>query len=238
MIRLAIETSTMTQSVAVERDGRVVAQRSVTRRSGHATSLLLSVEGCLADAEVSKDEIQEILCGLGPGSFTGVRVGVAAAVGLGRGLGVRVGGLSSFDALLALAPPDSLAAIALDARKSEVYAGIWEAFPRGTTLDIPAHVSPSTFFERIATHASRERIVLLGDAPSAYAEAFEPYADRIRWMPAAHTPDAAFLFRAAAYRTVPYNDVQALEPLYIRPSDAELNPRYAPTVNDEPVATK
>ena len=234
MTRLAIETSTMTHSVAVERDGRVVAHRAVTRRAGHATTLLQSIEGCLEDAQTTKDELQAVLCGLGPGPFTGVRVGLAAAIGLGAGLGIPVGGVLSFYALLATAPAQASVAIALDARKNEVYAGGWTALPDGRELIAPHTSSPDAFFRAVAAMRETEPILLLGDGPSAYPDAFAPYGDQIAWAPALQTPEARHLFAAANHGLVSWKQDGILEPLYIRPSDAELNPRYAQPKADAP----
>lgn len=228
MIRLAIDTATMTQSVALERDGAVVAHRSVTRRTGHSTSLLRSLEGVLEDAEVGVSDVDVVLCGLGPGSFTGVRVGLSLALGLCAGTGARLGGVSSFYALVPLVPPQTLCAVALDARKGEVYAGVWEAAPSWTARIEPQTFDPTTFFETLDEHPERERIVLIGDGARAYAQAFSPFEGRIRVIEALHTPHAAQLFSAADHGLVRWRDEGILEPLYIRPSDAELNPKFSP----------
>lgn len=227
MIRLAVDTSTMTQSVALERDGRVVAQRSVHRKAGHSTSIISSLEGVLADAEVDKNDVDVVLCGLGPGSFTGVRVGLSLALGFGTATGAKVGGVVSFYSLLPLVPQDLVVAIALDARKSEVYAGIWDLAQGWAPVIEPHTTNPQTFFERVAAHERGESLVLLGDGPSAYPEAYAPVADSIRRVTAHDTPLAANLFAAADRGFVQWKDEGILEPFYIRPSDAELNPRFA-----------
>src|SRR5690625_7220189 len=79
MIRLAIDTSTMTQSIAVERDGELLEARTTRLRIGHSETLLPSIEATLQQLELTIDDVDEIVCGLGPGSFTGVRIEIGRA---------------------------------------------------------------------------------------------------------------------------------------------------------------
>src|SRR5699024_4766297 len=126
MIRLAIDTSTMTQSIALEVAGQVVVARDMHLRIGHSETLLLSVQQTLQSAELQISDVDEIVCGLGPGSFTGVRIGVSFALGVARARDIPVFGVDSMRAFLAYCPSSLPVAVALDARKSEVYGAIYD----------------------------------------------------------------------------------------------------------------
>ena len=124
---LAIDTSTSLSSVAlVDDDGRVVAEQMHDDARRHAEV----IGTLLADVirETDREAVSGIACGVGPGPYTGLRVGIAAANALGAAWQRPVHGLCSLDALaasvLALSPQDSVA-VASDARRSEAY---WAAF--------------------------------------------------------------------------------------------------------------
>lgn len=220
MIRLAIETSTMTQSVAVQIDGQIVAERLCRRQAGHSSSLLSTVEGALQDVGTTIQNIDAIICGLGPGSFTGVRVGLSFAQGVAAGLGVPVYGVDSFQAFLPYLPPNVPIAVALDARKAEVYGVIYGSDrPASEALEANTF-APSDFFERVASHAD-PRILLVGDGPDAFPDLWAPYQERITRISQLCVPLAAGLFDALDHGQSRSASSGPLEPRYIRPSDAE-----------------
>ena len=94
-VLVALETSGPVASVAVARDGAVLGRRFLSERGRHARGLLPALEAILADAGIDRREIGGVVVGAGPGSFTGVRVGAAAAKGLVHALGVPLYPVSS-----------------------------------------------------------------------------------------------------------------------------------------------
>lgn len=223
MIRLAIETSTMTQSVALSVDDQIVSTRMVHRRSGHSTTLLQSVEGLLADAELPASALTEILCGLGPGSFTGVRVGLALARGLGAGLSIPVGGIRSTLAFPAFVPPGIKVAIALDARKGEVYGAVYESAPSWRPCVAEKTADPETFFRDVLALAEEGPLVVVGDGAAAFPDAARVFPPGFPILDALRVPLAGGLLLAASPERIQYAGAAPLEPCYIRPSDAEKN---------------
>ncbi len=149
MRTLVIETATAACSVALIEDGRVVDARHVVVGRGHAERLVPMIaelpDGGRAD---------RILVDIGPGSFTGVRVGIAAARGLALGWGVPVRGYSSLAlvaaAALARTPRDAVAAV-LEAGHGEVFMQIFGAGP--VALDDPVSLPPAEAAARIGTVA-------------------------------------------------------------------------------------
>ena len=144
-VLLALETTAPVASVAVAVGGEVRATGWLTRRREHAAGLLARIESALEEAGVGRREIEGVLVGRGPGSFTGIRIGAATAIGLATGLGVPLYPCSSLMAAAvpgAGAPPGVLPASApgvcapppdarvpryvlFDARSDRVYAACY-----------------------------------------------------------------------------------------------------------------
>lgn len=99
MLTVGFDTSGVTGSVAVVRSGAVIATREHGVSNAHGESLLALVDATLAEARVTRAEVDRWAVGLGPGSFTGVRVAVATAAGIALASGVEVCGVPSLEAL-------------------------------------------------------------------------------------------------------------------------------------------
>jgi tRNA threonylcarbamoyladenosine biosynthesis protein TsaB len=122
---LAIETSTSLASVALVEGGRLVLARAHERPKQSAERLLPMIAEVLAEAGWQKADLERLGVSVGPGSFTGLRVGIACAQGLALGLGIPLLGVTSLRAL-ARAVPASVPGVRcplLDARRREVFAG-------------------------------------------------------------------------------------------------------------------
>ena len=122
---LAIETSTSVASVALVEGGRLVLSRSHVRPKQSAERLLPMIAEVLAEAGWQRSQIERIGVSVGPGSFTGLRVGIACAQGLALGLAVPLLGVTSLRAMARLVP-DSVPGVRcplLDARRREVFVG-------------------------------------------------------------------------------------------------------------------
>ena len=115
MLILAFDTATSAATAALVRDGELLGERAVGSRE-----LLAAIDGLLDAAGVMPAELDAVACGIGPGSFTGVRIGLAHARGLALALDIPVAGVSTLAALAAAAPPGAIPVI--DARRAEVFA--------------------------------------------------------------------------------------------------------------------
>jgi tRNA threonylcarbamoyladenosine biosynthesis protein TsaB len=153
MIVLGFDTSTTATAVAVRgRDGQVSQARDdppAGAHPGHATRLLEMARELLAGAGIAWSELERIAVGVGPGTFTGLRVGVATARGLAQSLSIELVGVSSPRALAATAlaadaPPSSSAGersavlAIIDARRGEVFAAAYEAGDGGAPHELAA----------------------------------------------------------------------------------------------------
>ncbi|MBL0948123.1 tRNA (adenosine(37)-N6)-threonylcarbamoyltransferase complex dimerization subunit type 1 TsaB [Brevundimonas sp.] len=224
MTLLVLDTAQGLCSVALGREGRVIASRSEPMTRGHQERLPVLVKAVLTEAGLPASDLAVVAATRGPGSFTGLRVGLAFAQGLAAATGARPIGLSSLDALAVqarLARPDDPAPIAavMDARRGQVYLALWG--PRG----IGGDVDPA--LERSLLHAAGA--MTIGDA-ATLLNASRPPGRVIGsgallvghgWQEAwgADGPDPEALVQLATIQG-DRTDSVGLEPLYLRTPDA------------------
>lgn len=237
---LALETSTPVGGVALLDGPRLVSRWTAQMGGSHSRRLLADVHLLLQREGLTVGDLDLIVASLGPGSFTGMRIGLATLKGLAFASGVPVAGASS---LLCMAQGaalrDGLVAPALDARKREVYSAVYRC-SGGEVEALTDEVveGPGSWAERVAQLADGEPVVWLGQGARVYAEVLlEPCAAGSRvagteW----DGPDPAQL-ALLGRRNAEINgpaDLEALEPNYIRPSEAELGRRAAATSSTRP----
>ena len=150
MIVLGLDTAT-TATVAgvLDASGTVFEVRDDPEpgvRPGHANRLLGAAEAALEQAGLGWEEVDRIAVGVGPGSFTGLRIGIATGRALAQARGLPLVGVSSLEALALGARDAELVLAVLDARRGEAFAAAW----RGGALVLPAAaLSPEALAERV-----------------------------------------------------------------------------------------
>lgn len=186
----------------------------------HTVSLPRLVERTLADAGLRIADIDALAVSIGPGSFTGLRIGLAFAKGLAYAGRLPLAAVPTLEALawVAEASPDDRVCAALDARKREVYAAFFTTTPDGpvrSTEDVA--LRPDELARRM-----RPRCVLVGDASDVYGDVLGAWAT-IRPF-ATHHPRGGIVARLGAARLARGEaaDTGALEPTYVRAPEAEL----------------
>ncbi|MFO1121590.1 MAG: tRNA (adenosine(37)-N6)-threonylcarbamoyltransferase complex dimerization subunit type 1 TsaB [Hyphomicrobiales bacterium] len=220
---LALDTSMAACSAAVfeSERGRILAHRRVAMERGHAEALAPMIEAVLAEAGVTPAELDRIAVTAGPGTFTGVRIGLAMARGLGLALAVPVAGIDTLTAIAAAAPPDREILVTADARNGEVYAA---AFAPG----LARRFGPESMTVAEAARRLRPDSLVLGTA-AAKVLALAPVAG-CEHAPDLGLPDAAAFAALAARGPAPAGMPQ---PFYLRGADATaqaLAPGGAPRV--------
>jgi tRNA threonylcarbamoyladenosine biosynthesis protein TsaB len=178
MIVLGIDTATPATVVGLRlADGRTLQERDdpdARRRPGHATRLLPLADDLLDEAHIDWSELGRIAVGIGPGTFTGLRIGIATARGLAQSLGVELVGVSSLRALAHGAGDHAQRVLAaIDARRGEVFVAAYEG---GQELIAPQAVSPDGVAELLdsaAIDTQAEQWLALGDGVILYRETFE-----------------------------------------------------------------
>jgi len=217
---LALDTSMGACSAAVLRAGdgaRQLHALHVEMPRGHAEALMPMVEEVLAEAEIEARDLDLIAATVGPGSFTGVRIAIAAARGLALVTEASVFGTDSLTVMaraarLAGAAPKAPFAIAVDARRGMLYLGIYDVDLH--KLDGPLLVAPD---EAIALLPATLRLAA-GNGAQALAEAASASGRTIETMLPTLQPSAAALAEIALASS---ETSGILRPLYLRPPDAK-----------------
>jgi len=127
MLTLAIDTSGPVGSVALRHDGRLLGERALDTQQHHSSLLLPTIDGLLRADGLAPRDVELWAVGLGPGSYTGIRVGIAAAKGFALAHGRPLVGAGSMEALLLEHSRNEIVAAVVDARREEIYFASWAA---------------------------------------------------------------------------------------------------------------
>ncbi len=229
MRMLAVDTSTASGSVALLDGEAVTAEWMLLSSRTHNRRLLDGVDRILAEAGWTLEDVDAFAVTTGPGSFTGIRIGLstikAVAWALGKPL-VGVGTLEALAAPLAWAP--HLVCPVIDARKNEVYAALYHPDGTGGLREVraPAVLAPEKLTAWIA-----EKVFLCGDGWLLYRETLiRSLGDRVLDPgPGFHEIRAGFVGRCALrmLNAGAETDPMRIMPLYVRPSEAELHAKGA-----------
>jgi tRNA threonylcarbamoyladenosine biosynthesis protein TsaB len=213
---LALDTSSLQASVALTDDERVLERRERVVTT-HSESLLVLVDECLRAAGLTVAGVDVIACGAGPGSFTGLRIGLATAKGLCYAAKKPLVMISSLAALALRGKADEPCVCAVDAFKNEVYAARFDMHAGQPQLVGDERVlPPAQLVEELAALAP---ITLLGNATQKYPQLSMPGVRSLEALPGAEA--VAILARRRAVAG-DFDDVATAAPRYIRPSEAEL----------------
>lgn len=199
---LGISTSTTRGTVALVERGLVVAQADHDDPRGHAERLIDLLDAALAAAGWHRSRLDLVAVDVGPGSFTGVRVGLALAQGIALGLGIPVVGVGSLEAMARAAGSAGPTWALLDAGREEVFAACYAA--DGTELVAPRLLP------------TRDVPETCDGADVVGTPALVPR--RARAAPDTDAPHAAWMARLGEHRT----PGATVLPAYVRPADAEL----------------
>lgn len=217
---LALDTATAACSVAVMCDGTIHAHRHVTMDRGHAEALMPMVEQAMTAARLAYADLDLLATTVGPGTFTGLRVGLAAARGLALATRLPIIGVTTLEALAHGVPREARAGRAvlavIDARRGEVYAQMFAADL--APLDEPRVVGPDV----AAASIPEGPVVLVGDGAEMVIARLARPRRAITMAGTPRLPDAAHVAALAADRFAAAQPWRAPGPLYLRPPGARL----------------
>ena len=223
MLILALDTSSAAGSAAVVRDGIVLAERAGDPSRTHGERLPRELMAVLAEAGAELSDVDRFAVSVGPGSFTGLRVGIATIQGLAMARRTMVTPVSSFEALawFSRATADGVATW-VDAHRGEVFAALFDGDGH-TIVEPPTSLTPERTIEAwTAALQARPRVRWMGDGAARYRDVILAGGGAGTIVDGKDRPLGGAqraLASAAPDRAV---RPHALVPLYVRRSDAEL----------------
>ena len=224
---LGIDSSGMTATVAIIEDDKLISEFSVNHKRTHSETLMPMIDEIMKASEITPEDLDVIAIAVGPGSFTGLRIGAATVKGFGLALDIPVAAVPTLEGLaMNLWGSDKLVCPIMDARRNQVYTGLYHV---NTEAELPEAVLDQTacdieeIIEKINTLG--EPVIFLGDGVAQFKDIIEEKAA----VSVSFAPAMSGLQRAAsvaslglryhkAGKTVNADD---FTPVYLRPSQAE-----------------
>lgn len=167
---LAIDTSNQPLSVAVLEDGNLLSQATCTKTKNHSVKLLPLIERLMEDAKLKPCELDRIVVAKGPGSYTGLRIGVATAKTLAYTLDKELAGVSSLEVLAAAFPKTEKSVLVplFDARRGNVFAGAYRYDENGLlqTVMSDRHIAVADLCEEFAS----QNVIFVGKDAQTYSD--------------------------------------------------------------------
>lgn len=230
MLILAVDSATPSAGVALVDENKVLYEELANFKKTHSETLMPMIDRALKVCECSMDDITSIAVTVGPGSFTGLRIGMGTVKGLSLATGKPIVAVSTLETIAfnVLKVP-ALVGVLLDARKQEVYSALYDV--SGTSpiaLSKEYAQSPEEFVE-LALKTLKEQncsqIILLGNGYYPYQDYFKDALGEMLIPVPSHfmLPRAAALGNLAIIKTrnEEFTDVFSLRPVYLRLSEAE-----------------
>ena len=220
MILLAIDTCFSSASVAVASEEKLYGLYYIDNKLTHSTKLIPMIENVLTELDLSMSDIDAIACTNGPGSFTGIRIGMATAKGLSFPDNKPIMPLSSLEVAAYNFPCQPLPICAMtDARNSQVFYGKFIFSEKGFETLIPPTASETSQVVKEITSPT----IVLGDGSVKYGDILKQNENIIFTPPHLNMPSAASLAAAAfdKIKTSGFPPAETINALYIRKSSAE-----------------
>jgi tRNA threonylcarbamoyladenosine biosynthesis protein TsaB len=222
---LAVESATLSGGAAILDGDRVLGEITLNIAITHSERLLAAVDRLLADCGLAPADLEGLAVSVGPGSFTGLRVGLATVKGLAMALDLPIAPVPTLDALAARLPfADAPVCPILDARKNEVYLSLYRWRGDRMCREREYLALPP----ELAVAELTAPVILLGDGIEACRPWLDGQGDGIRVAPVAQRLPAAATVAELGHALLAAGGgvgAEALVPLYLRPSEAELKAR-------------
>jgi tRNA threonylcarbamoyladenosine biosynthesis protein TsaB len=225
---LAVDTATKTCSIAIIDNTALLAELTINHRETHTIFLMGMIRNILEITRLSLNDIKGFAVSIGPGSFTGLRIGLSSIKGLSMATGKPVVGVSTIDALVhPLMSMSKCICAMIDARKGQVYTAYYRYVNGGFVKDsIIRSIKPNQAVKDIV-----DPCIFVGDGALLYRDIIEhhigdladfahPYQHIIHASVVAHLSISRFLQNDT-------DDMRQMIPLYVRKSEAEINKAQA-----------
>ncbi len=230
MVILSIETSSFSGGVALLSHDAILGEIWATSKKTYSRRLLKAIVYLMDETGVTWSEINSVAVGLGPGSFTGLRIGLATAKGLCLATGASIVGIPTLDTIACqgMLDPQCLICSMIDARRGQIYCAIYRA---GDTLPVRTSdymlLHPEELLDKLPSESC---VLFIGSGLSTCQDLISTkMGERARFAPGhLAVPRPGFCGILARERLAgggAPDDPSTLKPLYLRPSDAEENKR-------------
>jgi tRNA threonylcarbamoyladenosine biosynthesis protein TsaB len=215
---LCLETATTVCSVALAQDGHLLALRETHDSNAHSSRLTLLIEEVLQQSGKLLKDLDAVAVSKGPGSYTGLRIGVSTAKGLCYGLDKPLIAVSTLQAMAygmsvqCDAPNDTLLCPMIDARRMEVYMALYDSSNKLFSPTVAEIIHADTFADVISNHT----ILCAGDGAEKCKAFFENQKNVL--FPAVNIPSAQYIVPLAeqAFQQQQFEDVAYFEPYYLK----------------------
>lgn len=221
---LAVDTSANVATAAVVADGKLVAESILNHKKTHSEKIMPMIDSVLKDAEIGINDIDLFAVANGPGSFTGLRIGVSTVKALAHAADKPIVGISTLEAMAYnLFDVDGLISPIMDARRSQVYNAVYR-FERGLLVEV-TEPRALAIEECLDGFAVEEKVYFLGDGVPVHEEIIK----KTMGERAVIAPVTALLQRASSLAVLAElkfiegksDTYQSLMPFYLRKSQAE-----------------
>ncbi len=176
LLILGLDTATTACSVALLGDDHLIAEFTLNIKKTHSERLMPLVDCLLEETGFNREELNALAVSSGPGSFTGLRIGLATTRGLAQGLGIPAVGVGTLEAMAEMIPiPGALICPLLDARRNQVYSALFR-FPSQGRGNLESILEPGAWeLEELLKHISEmpEPVTYIGEGISVYRPVIE-----------------------------------------------------------------
>jgi tRNA threonylcarbamoyladenosine biosynthesis protein TsaB len=225
LLVLGIETSTEQTAVALGTENGIVASTSVSVGRPGDEVVMSAIDQLLRWSDTALSSLGGIAVGLGPGLFTGMRVGIATAKTLAQALQIPIVGLASLDLVaFSVGYARSLICAALDAKRGELFYAFYRPVPGGVARQTEFEVGPPGHLTA-ELEARREDILMVGNGVLTYRRELEEAGNHVGFASASHAfPPATALVELANSRLAreDFDRLYEVKPIYVRKSDAQI----------------
>lgn len=221
MLALSIESATNSAAVALVDERRVLAERFLNIEKNHSEKLLPQLDGLLADSGMGPDALDLIAVSIGPGSFTGLRIGLSTAKALAYGWDLPIKGVNTLDAMAHVLTGDAGCVVPLvNARREEAYCGFYWKGERIGTYDV---LTADGIRAALADRGLADP-VFIGDGVHAIREALTAAMPKARFASSCLLDNRASgvgQLALSRFGVSGPDDLDGLRPAYVRASQAQ-----------------
>jgi tRNA threonylcarbamoyladenosine biosynthesis protein TsaB len=221
---LSVETATLSGSVAVSRGDEILGVVTGDAGVSHSNTLLTDVDKLLAETQIALMDIDLFAVATGPGSFTGLRIGIATIKALAATLDRPTVGIPTLEAVALSGGVSAESLALLPAGRGEVFAQLFSVLGPDLVepLDEAAHIPPARLFER---YGDLETVTWCGEGATSNRELIASWSENRDWTIAPQTKGLASHVAKLAFARFKLNQFDnpfALRAIYVRPADAQL----------------